>query len=138
MYLAQEALMDTEIAGQFGVETRHPHLALPQQHGYVVVRREHLDSVADALDARRADEHAREGRAGEAADLERRLEGVTLTAVSVAAHRDVDAAERLLVGTAVEHFAREQDHARARPEHSHAVAQSGAQRFAHSRSVEEP
>src|SRR5262245_16710774 len=40
--LVDEALMETEITGQLGVEARHPDGSLPQEHRHAVVRREHL------------------------------------------------------------------------------------------------
>ena len=54
------------------------------------------------LDDRRPDEHARERSAGEPVDVERRLERVALAAVAVAAHRDVETPNGLLVGAAVD------------------------------------
>src|SRR5215211_5032233 len=129
--------METEIARQLRVEARHPHGTLSEEDGNVVVRREHLDRVTHALDAPGADEHTGERRAAESADLERRLERIALAAVAVAADRDVDAPERLLVGTAVEHLTRQQDHPCARSEHGHPVVQTRAERVAQARGVEE-
>ena len=62
--------------------------------GDAVVLGEHFDAGADALDDRRADEDAGEVAVGEAAHGERRLERLALAAVAVAAHRDVEDAER--------------------------------------------
>ncbi|MEZ5297556.1 MAG: hypothetical protein R2697_15160 [Ilumatobacteraceae bacterium] len=57
------------------------------------------------------------------------LERVELAAVAVALHRDVDGAERPLVGAAVERLGGEQDHAGARAEDRHAVGDPLGKRF---------
>src|SRR5579871_5401726 len=98
--------MQAEVACKFGMERCEPTRARPAEHGMAVVLGEHVDVLPDSLDDRRADEHALERRPREVAHGERRLEGLALAAVAVAADAHVEHAERLLVGTAVDDLAR--------------------------------
>ncbi len=56
-------------------------------------------------------------------DVDVGLEAVDLAAVAVALHRDVDGPEVALVGSAVEHLRRQQNHSRAGAEDRQAVAE---------------
>ena len=67
----REAAVQPAVAGQLGMERRHQHRALAAATGVALVLGEHLDAVADPLDPRRADEHARD-RLGIAGEVERR------------------------------------------------------------------
>src|SRR3954451_1331292 len=53
----KESLVQTPIAGQLGMERRHHDRALGGSDRLGAVPRDHLDALADALDARRPDEH---------------------------------------------------------------------------------
>src|SRR5947209_12404274 len=98
---------------------------------------QHFDIRPDPLDDRCTYEHRVDGAAVHAGDVEVGLEAVDLAAEGVAAHADVDAGERYLVGAAVEDVPRQQDHAGARAERRHAVAQPLDDRLPQARRVEQ-
>ncbi len=130
--------MDAQVAGQLGMEAGDPGPPLARQHRMPVVLREDLHGRAGRLDARSPDEHPRKAAAAERGHVEHRLERVALTPVRVAADRDVDPAERALVGAAVEHVTREEDHPGAGAEHREAVVEAPGQRGADAGRVEQP
>ena len=97
-----EQLVDPGVATHLRVERRRHQRALPDRDDptrgrSVLDPREHLDVVADPLDPRRPDED-RVHRLGEPGEVEVALERVDLPPERVAAHGDVEAAQRLLAG----------------------------------------
>ena len=82
----------------------------------------------DRLDHGAADEDGVHRRLAELGDVEIGLERLVLRAERVAAHHDVEAAERLLPGDRVEHGVGEHDEAGARAVDGHARGDRGLQR----------
>ncbi len=106
------------VSPDLGMERRRQQRTLPDRddptRGLARLHAaEHLDGRADLLDPRGADED-RVHRPAYAGHGEVALERVDLAPEGVAPHRDVEPAEGLLVGDAVEHPVGEQDHARRR------------------------
>ena len=98
---------------------------------------QHLDRRAGALDLGGTDEHAAERTAGQAGDVELRLEGLPLAPVAVAAHGRVEQTERTLVGAAVDDLGREHDQPGAGRERRQPVTELRSQRFAQLRRIEQ-
>src|SRR3954452_19478324 len=117
-HASQKELMQSQVAGDLGVERGDEHPTLPAQHWPGLSRagldrRQHLHRVTDPLDHRRPDEHAVDRPSIDAAHREIGLEAVELPAEPVAADTDVDAPDRPLAGPPVGHVASQQDHAGA-------------------------
>src|SRR5919199_1780591 len=120
------------VPGDLGVERRREQVPLPHRHDPTFGSRplhrrdpgEHLDVGRHLLDPGGADEdrpHLAALHAGEGQVL---LEALDLPAEGVAAHRHVDAAERLLPLDGVDDAVREEDHARARAVRRHALLET--------------
>src|ERR1700693_149273 len=94
--------METKIARELGMERREPEIVRAPEDGHAVEFGQYLDVGADPFDDRSPDEDSGKGAVGERAHRARRLERLALAAVTVATHRDVEDAERRLVGTTVD------------------------------------
>src|SRR3954451_24138601 len=138
----REALVHAPVTRHLGVEGRREQVALADRD-HLACRRsglhraEDVDAGTGLLHPRGTDEDrpeqllARE-RAGLLRDgghVQVLLEGVHLTAEGVAPHRDVQAAEGLLVGTGVGDAVGQHDHPRTRSVGGHAVGEPLAQRL---------
>ena len=75
------------------MEGCHNEVALLQDDGAVLERRQHVDGVADAFDPRRADEDPAHSVV-DPPHVEVGLEGVDLAAVGVASHLDIHQVEQ--------------------------------------------
>ena len=128
--------MHAVVVGEFGVKRGSHDGSRAYEHRGAVVLGEHFDVGADSRDARRADEHGVKRRV-KTAQRNVGLEAVDLAAVGVAPHRDVDCAERALVGATVLDLRGQQDHARARAEDGHAVGDALAKRVEQLRGLEQ-
>ena len=106
--------MQAQIVGELGVECSDEHAPGATHHRIIAQPGEHVDSDTDRLDSGRTDEDRVERTSLDPYDVEIGLERIDLTAIAVAPHREIDAREALLIGTAVEHLACEQDQPRAR------------------------
>ena len=91
--------METEIAGELGMEGGRQHRALPAQDGMVIDTRQDVHAVAGPFHIRGSDEDG--GHPAHAGDVEVGFEGVDLAAEGVAAHGEVDDAEAALIGAPV-------------------------------------
>src|SRR5580698_2926359 len=103
----EEARVHAAVVGEFGGDSDDEETPVARGYRVAIEAREHLDTSADLLDPRRADEH-RLHRLALARELELGLEGRDLAAEGVAP--DADVHEPQVV--AIEH-----DHAGAGPEH---------------------
>src|SRR6187551_2060422 len=92
----EKELVDTRVVRELRVEGSDQEATLPEQHGLAVELRQHLDTLAGATDARRADEDAPQGHVV-SDQIQVRLEARDLPAVSVPRHIDVEQPEMLLV-----------------------------------------
>src|SRR4051794_16389388 len=125
--------MHPAVPGQLGVKAGGHQIPLADGHDPTVGRSahdpaEHLDRLAGLLDPRRADEHGVHRAAVDAAQRQVGLEAVDLPAEGVAAHGDVQPADRLLVRRAVEQPVGEQDHPGAGAVDRQAIGDRLAQR----------
>ncbi len=113
---------------------------MAQQYRDAGVLGQDFDVGSDPRDLRSADEHTVEplGSDAQPRHVEIGLETVELASVTVALHRDVDRPERPLVGSAVEHFGCEQDHAGTGSERRHALGETGGQRVEQLAGGEQP
>src|SRR4051794_16263495 len=111
----QEKLMQSQVAGDLGMEGGDEHPTLAAQHGSVVRPDggQHLDRRTDPLHRRRPDEHGVDRAAVDPVHHQVGLEAVELATERIPADADVDHPERPLVGPAIHHVAGQQDHARA-------------------------
>lgn len=81
------------------------------------------------FDPRGADEDRPHRAVVEPGEVEVGLEGIDLTTEGIAAHRHIDAVQRLHIGARVEHLGGEQDHARAGTVGGQAISQPLTQRL---------
>ena len=109
---------------QLGMERRRGHVALAHEHRFAAVRREDLDTGARPPDAGRADEDGGH-RASERRRIDLAEEGVDLTAVGVARHRDVDEVQAALLR--IGHFPRQHDRSGAGAEDGRGPRREGAE-----------
>src|SRR5581483_7602184 len=119
VHLSEKQFMQTQVAGELGMEGGGQDVSLAAQDWVVVDAGQDLDVVADALDVGSANEHGRD--ASHAVDFEVGLEGVDLASERIAAHFDVEDREAALVWPTVEDDLRQEDHPRTRPEGGHPV-----------------
>src|ERR1700681_3288639 len=102
--------MQTRIVGHLGMEAESEARTLGDGHRVVAEGGNNLDTRADALDQRGADEDGAEGGHTEGGDGEVRLVRVHLAAVAVAADAEVEGTERQLVGPALEDLTAQEKH----------------------------
>jgi hypothetical protein len=119
-----EHLVDSWIAGQFGVKGTCPHWPRTTKDRSVVNGSKNFNAGTDALDDWSPYEDGVDRMFWEAYDVDIRLERLDLTPESVAAYIDVDGAKASLVGAWTEDALGEQNHARARSQHRHPVLDS--------------
>ncbi len=126
--------MDAVVAGDLGVEGGGQQRPLPDRDD-PAGRRAGLDAGEDlnlgshSLDPRRPDEDGAQRLGAEFADVEVLLERMDLAAECVAAHRDIQPTQGLLVESAALDPVGEHDHACARAVCRHPRAQPLAQRL---------
>ena len=108
--------MQSSVVGEFRMERCHRTSRAANENRHTVVAGEHLDVGPGTFDERGPDENGVED-VDETLDVDVRFEAVELTAVPVAADREVDQVEPSLVGTSVEYVGRTQDHPGTGTEH---------------------
>ena len=91
----QEGLMHGRIAGQFGMESRSQHTSLPDQRRLARIFGQDFDSRPDLIDDRPANEYHFQRLRFQFGRTEENVAG-QLAAVSIAQHRHVQKAERVL------------------------------------------
>src|SRR5262249_44829699 len=97
---AREKPVKTAISGQFRMEGSRQNPLLADENRLTVPGREDFHRGADPPDSRRPDEDHRVGVPAQRGNSAARLERLTLPAITVALHIDVDEPERGLLGPA--------------------------------------
>src|SRR5690554_4350200 len=109
-----ECSVNTVVAAHFWMERRGPHAALPNRNDPIGVprrlhSRKNLDARSGLLHPGSSDEHSVHG-IRQSRERNIGLEGVDLTAESIAADDDIQAAKERLIRAAIENRTSQEDH----------------------------
>ena len=108
--------MDAKIVGQFWVKRRSPDHAVTHEDRFAAVASHDLNARSEPFDVRRSNEN-RVKRLVQAVDCEVGFEGIDLTPIRVAPNHCVERAEATLIGSPIDDFSSQQNHAGTGPEH---------------------